>query len=270
METIKRSFLLSAIPLFLGVTIASAAPGKPLSDEWIEGRIQGALSYNTYLDSSDLEVGNSKGAVTLTGTVSSDTERELATQIASSIDGVVSVNNRIEVNPDLAPRNRPEWLQKFSDATTTAAVKSRLLANKNMHDMDIHISTKDGVVALSGTVSSMTQKENAEQIAFNTRDVRDVKSELKIADPTTLAEKANNASVSLSRNVSDSWVSSRIRSSLLFSSDFPGSSVSVSTTKGKVTLEGFARNSAQKTEIERSINDFVGVREVENNLKLRS
>ena len=270
MELINKSLNIIAATMALGTSIAFAAPGEPYTEEWVEGRVHGALSYNKYLDSTDIEVDNNKGAITLSGKVSSDTERDLAEQVASSMEGVSSVSNKIEVDLDLAPRSRPAWLQKNIDATTTAAVKSRLMANKDMHDMNIHIVTRDGIVALSGTVSSLAQEEKAKEITYNTRDVMDVKSELKIADASTLSEKANNASVNVSRAVSDTWISSKIRSSLIFNSDFPGSSINVSTTNGKVTLEGFARNPAQRNEIEKTINDFYGVREVQNNLKVRS
>lgn len=265
----RYGLLVTAATLALGSSVAMAAPGKPLSDEWVAGRVEGALSYNTYLDSSDLSVDIDEGEATLTGTVSSDTERELAQQITSGIDGVSSVDNRIKVDPEVAPRARPEWVQRITDATTTAAVKTRLFANKNMHGKDIQVTTKDGVVALTGTVISLDQKEDATKIAFNTRDVRDVKNSLKIADANSLSEKMNNASVNVSREVSDSWITSKIRSSLLFSSDFPGSDVSVKTNKGTVTLEGFARTNAQRAEIEKMVNDFVGVRVVENRLSLR-
>lgn len=268
-KILYKRIVLTALTFVLSISSALAATGKPLTNEWIEGRIQGALAYNTYLDSSDLIVEMNKGIATLTGAVPSNIERELAETIAMNVDGVKIVQNNIRVVPDLAIRSRPDSVQKIFDATTTAAVKSRLMGSKSMHDMNIQISTKNGVVLLTGTVASIPQKDAAEQITLNTRDVRDVQNELKIADAQTLAEKASNASVNVSRDVSDSWISSKIRTSLLFSSDFPGSSVSVTTDKGKVTLEGYARNATQRTEIEGSINDFIGVREVENNLKLK-
>ncbi len=271
-KIIRGLFVIMApliVDLSLQANQALAAPGKPMSDEWVEGRAQGALAYNRYLDSSDVSIEVKKGQATLSGTVPSETERELAKNIASNIEGVVSVDNRIKVDPEVGYRTRPDWIQNISDATTTAAVKNRLLASKSMHDMTINISTKNGVVALTGTVASMAQRENAERIAFNTRDVRDVQNDLKIADPSTLSEKANNASVNAATDVSDSWVTSKIRASLLFSSDFPGSDVSVTTNKGNVTVDGYARNSAQREEIGKMINEFVGVKNVENNLKLK-
>jgi len=270
LSVLKKGLILMALPLIFGATIATAAPGKPLSDEWIEGRIQGAMAYNTYLDSADLSVGMDKGVATLSGAVPSDVERELAEAIAMNISGVKSVENEIKVDPELAMRTRPDSVQKIMDATTTAAVKNRLLASKSVHEMDVKITTKNGIVSLSGTVATLPQKNMAEQIAYDTRNVQDVKNELKIADAQTLSEKARNASVSVSRDLSDSWISSKIRTSLLFSSAFPRSNVSVNTNKGKVTLEGYAQNAEQRAAIETAVNDFLGVREVQNNLKLKN
>jgi len=272
-ETLFKGLFAVLTPLAIGATlnasVAFAAPGKPLSDEWIEARAEGAIAYNTYLDSSDISVDVSKGQAILSGTVPSETERDLAQQITASIDGVSTIENRIKVDPEVAPRSRPASSQRIIDATTTAAVKTRLLANKTMRDMEVQISTKEGIVTLTGTVGSLAQKEVAERVTYNTRDVRDVQNDLKVADAVTMREKANNASVNVGNEVSDSWVSSKIRASLLFSSDFPGSNVNVRTEKGVVTLEGHARTTTQRDEIGRMVNDFVGVRTVENNLKLK-
>ncbi|MDZ4784531.1 MAG: BON domain-containing protein [bacterium] len=270
LKTIKNNFVKITLPAFFCAAVLSAAPGKPLSNEWIEGRIQGALAYNTYLDSSDLDAEMDSGIATLSGAVPSEIERDLAEVIAMNIDGVTSVQNKIKIDPELGPRSRPDSVQKMIDATTTAAVKTRLLTTKSMHDMKILISTKNGIVSLSGNVTSLPQKEAAEKIALNTRDVLDVNNELKIEDAKSLAEKANNASVNVAREVSDSWISSKIRTSLMFSSDFPGSSVSINTKKGTVTLKGYARNATQSAEIEKSINEFLGVREVKNDLKIKN
>lgn len=269
LKLLKKIITILALGIVAASSAAIAADGKPYSNEWIEGRVQGALAYNTFLDSTDVTVGMENGVAKLVGTVPSEVERELAERIAMNVDGVKTVQNMIKVDPDLAPRGRSESLQRISDATTTAAVRTRLLSNKNMHNMNIQISTKDGIVSLNGAVSSLAQKESAEQIALNTRDVLDVRNDLKIDDANTIAERANNASVNVAREVSDAWISSKIRTTLLLSSDFPGSNVSVNTSKGKVTLNGYARNTAQRAAIEGSVNDFLGVTAVQNNLTIK-
>jgi hyperosmotically inducible protein len=267
---ILRKIATATIVLALGTTMAIAASGKPLSKEWLEGRVQGALAYNTYLDSSDLSVEMKEGTAILTGSVPSSIESELAEAIASNVEGVKKVRNDIIVDSTWVPKDRPVWSQNAIDATITAAVKSRLLTSKSMKDMQIEISTRQGIVTLAGTVGTSLQKDVAEQITFNTRDVRDVKNKITIDEKLTFAEKAQNAAVNIARDIDDAWISSKIRSSLFVGSDFPGSSVSVSTTKGKVTLEGYARNVTQRTAIENSVSDFVGVQEVKNNLTIRN
>lgn len=269
-EMLRKKLTLGCAFIIVTSSSALAAPGKPMSDQWVSGRIQGALSYNTYLDSSDLSVDYRGGDAVLTGVVSSETERELAEQIAANVDGVATVDNQIKVDPEIAVRNRPDWIQRGIDATTTAAVKTRLLNNKSMHDMDIRIETKDSIVGLSGTVSSQEQKQRAEVIALNTRDVRDVKNDLLVSAPSTEGETKTSASADLSRRISDSWITSKIRSALYFSSDFPGSSVSVQTVNHKVTLEGHARSSAQRADIGAMVNDFLGVTGVDNLLVVKS
>jgi osmotically-inducible protein OsmY len=249
--------------------VAYSAPGKPYSDEWYAGRIEGALAYNSYLDSTDLGVDVEAGTATIKGTVASDTERDLAEQITASVEGIKIVSNKIEVDPELAPRSRPVWLQKSMDATTTAAVKSRLSANKNLASTKVDVLTKDAIVVLKGSVANSNQKEIAQQIAMSTRDVKEVQNDLTILNTETLVDKAENVGTKVSRAVSDTWVSSKIRSSLLFSSDYPGSNISVHTNNGKVTLKGHVKSSAQSNKIAESVNEFVGVRSVENELRVR-
>ena len=68
----------------------------------------------------------------------------------------------------------------FDDATTTAAVKSRLIANTNTKCLQIDVDTRNDVVTLSGRVATGEQKELAEQIAGNTRDVDSVRNLLVV------------------------------------------------------------------------------------------
>ena len=66
------------------------------------------------------------------------------------------------------------------DATTTAMVKSKLLADPQIKGTKIDVDTRGDVVTLSGTVASKEQKQLAEQIAKNTGDVKQVKNQLVV------------------------------------------------------------------------------------------
>jgi osmotically-inducible protein OsmY len=124
------------------------------------------------------------GEVMLTGTVRSDIDRDLAEEIAKSLDGVKSVGNSLEIKEDVQgpglPESDTDFLQKVKDATTTAQVKTRLIGNENISAGDIDVDTRNDVVRLSGKVRSDTEKQLAEFIARNTSGVRSVANELEI------------------------------------------------------------------------------------------
>ena len=63
----------------------------------------------------------------------------------------------------------------MNDATTSAAVKAALIRNENIRAVDIEVETADDVVTLRGHVASKEQKELAERLAQNTRDVKRVR-----------------------------------------------------------------------------------------------
>lgn len=251
-------------------SLAFAAPGIPHSDEWFEGRISGAFDYNPFLNSSDLDVDSDGSVVTLSGKVSSEVEKRLAEDITRSIDGVSAVKNEIDVDSSRENQNPSSFAQRVTDATTTAAVKSKLLSNKGTHGFAINVDTAANVVTLSGTVGSNKEKELAERIAHTTSGVREVRNELSV-DPTTSGRTAarDNDKEGLATTVSDTWISTKIRTLLTFSSEFTGSDVNVSTDSGKVILQGVAQTSEQKRDIAEAVRQVVGVRSVSNNLSVR-
>ena len=66
------------------------------------------------------------------------------------------------------------------DSAITASVKTKLLASPDTSGMKIHVSTKNGVVTLSGKAQSEQEKESADGIAKGVRGVRSVKNQLTV------------------------------------------------------------------------------------------
>jgi len=174
------TFVTLTVPAF-GLHDAEAASFEnQAKDAWLTGKIEMAYTLNEHLNPFDIHTNVDSGVVTLTGMVESDIDRELAEEIASGIDGVMGVENELEVGmskgqhagaPSEEHRNFPSW---FDDATTTAAVKSKLIGNSGTKGLQIDVDTKEDVVTLSGSVDSDEQKQLAGQIARNTGDVKDV------------------------------------------------------------------------------------------------
>jgi osmotically-inducible protein OsmY len=161
-------------------------------DAWITGKIETVYTLNQHLNPFSIDTDVENGVVHLSGTVKTDIDRDLAIELAKGIEGVVKVENDLEVGTQIA-RTPPDSKVKSShrrdfgswvdDATTTAAVKSKLIANANTKGLQIDVDTSDDVVTLSGRVKSDAEKTLAEEITRNTSDVEEVRNNL-VVDPS--------------------------------------------------------------------------------------
>ncbi len=70
-----------------------------------------------------------------------------------------------------------------ADAATTAAVKTKLLADTKVGGLGIDVDTKDNVVTLTGKVRSAAEKTEAIRLARTTTGVKNVVDKL-VVDPT--------------------------------------------------------------------------------------
>jgi osmotically-inducible protein OsmY len=152
-------------------------------DAWITGKLETVYALNRHLEGYAIKTDTTAGKVHLTGNVESSIDRDLAGELAKGIDGVVSVDNDLTVAANARTKStsteRPfgVWVD---DATTTAMVKSKLLADTHTKGLKIDVDTRGDVVTLSGTVGSNEEKQLAEQIAKNTGDVKQVKNQLVV------------------------------------------------------------------------------------------
>jgi osmotically-inducible protein OsmY len=158
-------------------------------DAWITGKIETVYTLNRHLNPFAINTDVENGVVLLTGSVESDIDRDLAEELAKGIEGVTEVNNELTVDPENAEQARDaegsssqsrDFGTWVDDITTTAAVKSRLIANENIEGLRIDVSTDRNVVTLNGHVSSTEQSDLAEEIASNTNDVTEVKNTLVV------------------------------------------------------------------------------------------
>jgi osmotically-inducible protein OsmY len=179
---------LPALALAAMLTSLPALANKDLKgearDAWITGKIETIYLLNAHLDGFTIDTDVRNGAVHLTGKVESSIDRDLAAELARGVDGVTSVQNDLVIDAKGARTAMKGGERSFSgrvaDATTTAEVKSKLLANSNTHGMKIDVDTRGDVVTLTGTVASAEEKQLAEQLARNTRDVKGVNNRLAV------------------------------------------------------------------------------------------
>lgn len=194
-KAIKSTFLAAT----LAVSSIATAGGndryttdEKLRDAWLDGKVETALLINRHLNNFTIDTDVKNNVAYLSGTVNSEVDRELAAEIAKSIEGVTSVDNDIIVKkPEKATdamhvthehesdetRSFGTW---YDDATTTASIKSELLFNSKTSGLDVNVDTAFGVVTLNGVVETAAEKDLIEQIAENTPGVRDVNSEIEV------------------------------------------------------------------------------------------
>jgi hyperosmotically inducible protein len=158
-------------------------------DAWLDGKLEATLLFNEHLNSFDIDTDVRNGVAYLSGAVESDIDRDLAGEIAQSINGINSVENSLVVDRTNvheavhteASKERASFRQSVSDATLTSRVKTQLLLNRNTGGLDIDVDSSDSRVTLSGDVKTDQERELAVAIARNTSGAKSVTDNLHIA-----------------------------------------------------------------------------------------
>ncbi|MCY1398105.1 BON domain protein [compost metagenome] len=223
-----------------------------------EGSVWTALALNRNLSPFKIEVAVDNGTATLKGRVESQVDRELAEQIALGTSGITKVDNQLVVDETLAdqPGERQKIAQRFEDATLTATIKSKLLWNTQTEGLDIDVETRDGIVTLKGHAQSAEAKTLAGMLAGNTTGVQEVNNLISLS--TADASSTPPAQSTLS----DAWVSSKVKASLLYSRNLDGINIKVDAKEGMVRLSGVVVSTEEKAlavEIARNIRGVRGV-----------
>lgn len=148
-------------------------------DAWIDGKAETTLLLNSNLNSFDINTNVANKVVTLTGSVDNKTEKSLAEELVSGLEGVASVNNELTVVKETTKQDG-DMLNAITDSKITAVVKTRLLMDTNVSGTDINVDTEEKVVTLIGNVQSDSEHDLALSIARNVRDVNKVVDELTV------------------------------------------------------------------------------------------
>jgi hyperosmotically inducible protein len=154
--------------------------GSAISDTAVTAKVKAKLLDDSRLKNSHISVTTTNGAVTLTGSAPSSDAASAAKELASSVDGVKSVDNQVNT-PSVADtvasktdRAAKRTGKYASDSWITTKVKSKLLADNTTKGLDISVKTTNGVVALSGTVKNEDAVEHASDLAKQVKGVKSV------------------------------------------------------------------------------------------------
>lgn len=229
-----------------------------------EGSIWTAFALNRHLSPFKLGVVVHQGMATLSGAVENEVDRELAAQIAGDVEGITKVDNQLKVDDHLAEQMpaRQSLAQRFDDATLTATIKSKLLWNTSTRDLHGSVATENGVVTLKGKAPTADAKLLAGSLAANTEGVYQVNNLISLSAADTSTTRAETAAKTTEDALSDAWITSKVKASLLYSRSLDGLTINVETRTGMVSLSGDVGSSEEKTvalELARNIRGVRGV-----------
>lgn len=265
MHPLKKIALAVATTGVLGLAplIAQAAQGDlqtQLAEARQEGSIWTAFALNRHLSPFNIGVKVEQGTAVLSGKVENQVDKDLATQIAGDAQGINKVDNRLEIDPQVAtePGTKANLAQRFDDATLTATIKSKLLWNSVTEGLNIEVVAAKGVVTLKGQAKDADAKQIAGSLASNTDGVTEVNNLISVSarDTQAIKEQSEAQANSVREELSDGWITSKVKSSLIYSRTLDGLNIKVDTKAGVVSLDGVVANYAEKelaVEIARNI-----------------
>ena len=87
-----------ALVSFVGACKTTTSPGRQIDDASIKTAVKAKLAADVKLSTlTNIEVNSTNGVVTLAGMVRDESDRIQAETVARSVDGVVRINNELQV-----------------------------------------------------------------------------------------------------------------------------------------------------------------------------
>ena len=140
------------------------------SDAWITTKVKGALAFHKNVSASDTEVITQNGIVILNGKAETESQKQLTSEYAKDVDGVLEVRNNLVVT------NHPHRSlgRKVDDSSITAQIKTSLLFHKSTHALATKVVTKNGVVTLHGEAKNGAERDLVTKLSEDIEGVRHV------------------------------------------------------------------------------------------------
>ena len=143
-----------------------------VADLEIKTLVEDAIRKSPELKDRSIELVVQQRKVSLNGVVETESQKNLAQQIAWGVQGVAGVTNSISVTAPQAGDSPEDKLAK--------RVEFELYSTKAFSVNTLQIHSLDGTVTLGGTVSSRAEKLLAEKVAQTVNGVRKVVNNLSV------------------------------------------------------------------------------------------
>lgn len=173
----------SVLLLLIAGPIALLASSS--TDNKIEEAAKASYNFRTVLE-DHVKVKSDDGVVTLTGTVQDKNDRDLAADTVENLPGVTSVKNEIKV-VSTYPEKSDGWM--------AWKIRARLLVKGDVSASSTKVEVSSGNVILTGTASTLAQKELTAIYAKDIDGVKGVQNNIVVTNKPTIGEKIDDASI---------------------------------------------------------------------------
>jgi hyperosmotically inducible protein len=150
--------------------------------------------------------------------------------------------------------------EQVDDATLLTKVKSALVSNDVTEAGEINVDVNRGVVKLSGFVDTPKEKSAAGDVARGVSGVQSVQNDIAVGDKSSTAGQV----------IDDSVLTAKVKAALIQSSETKAHQINVETSAGVVQLSGFVDNAAAKEAATSVAKSVTGVKDVNNELSVKS
>lgn len=224
------------------------------SDTEISEDVRDSLLWNAATESWEISTSVDEGIVTLTGTVDSWQEKQLAAKVVKGVRGVQGIDNNIQV----------AYETERSDIEIQNEIDQALRWDAYVDDTLIDVSVDDNEVSLSGTVGSYAEKLEAGNEAW-VSGVTGVENNLEVAYWARDERLRKDKYV----DMLDSEIKDAINDAYLYDPRVNMFDITVDPDGGYVTLRGTVDNLKAKRVAAQDARNVVGVWSVDNRIKVR-
>jgi hyperosmotically inducible periplasmic protein len=152
------------------------------SDAWIALKIRSELLVHSNVSVSATKVYVNNGAVILTGAVDNPAQKDLTEAYVKDVNGVTSVTNNLTVKESSSDQADHPVSEAMDDASITSQVKYALVSHRSTSAIKTQVTTKDGIVMISGNASSDAEKDLVSKLASGIRGVRSVDNQMVVTN----------------------------------------------------------------------------------------
>lgn len=148
----------------------------------------------------------------------------------------------------------------WSDSQISVALKAKIYN----YDRDAHrrvgINVQNGEVLLTGTLPNQEQVDKVEQLAWQVQGVKRVINHVGVTTDDGLNIKEGSK---------DSWITTQIKTNLLFEGDIKSINYSIKTVSSIVHVMGIAQNQAELDKVLKIARNTKGVKKVVSYVQIK-